>query len=136
MLFSRSNRQTPVGEVVKIGAPKTWSLQRVRDVASRTLPGCLAIGVLTFIGYQLHLSVLSASSLFLVVVAFQSLGGDFAAAVVVSFLSFASLDYFFTAPLFSFTVASPLEFLDLIAFLIIALIVTRLVSQLRIQVKS
>jgi two-component system sensor histidine kinase KdpD len=73
--------------------------------------------------------------LFLLVIVMQSVGGNFPAAATVAVIAFGVLDYFFTEPIFSFAVASPLEFLDLIGFLVVAVVITRLVTQLRIEVR-
>jgi two-component system sensor histidine kinase KdpD len=136
MPFSYVNSETGFGEFVKIGPIPKSHLRRVPQVASRALVGVIVLGIATFITFQLHFSVAATSAVYLLVVIMQSLGGDFAAAVVVSVLAFGCLDYFFTEPLFSFVVADPLDFLDLIAFLAIALVVTRLVTRLRVEVKS
>jgi two-component system, OmpR family, sensor histidine kinase KdpD len=136
MLFSYSKVQTRVGEVVKIGASTHSNLRRLRQVASRAVPGSVTIAILTFGAFQLHFSVAATGALYLLAVTFQSLGGDFAASAVVGVIAFGCLDYFFTEPVFSFAVASALELLDLVGFLVVSLVVTRLVSQLRVQIKS
>ena len=46
-------------------------------------------------------------------------------------LSAACLDFFFTQPVFRFYVSNPLNLLALIAFLVTALVITRLVSRAR-----
>src|SRR5215471_4568552 len=136
MPFSYVNSQTGFGEFVKAVPVQKSHLRRVSQVASRAVVGAVVLGIPTFIAFQLHFSVAATSAVYLLVVMMQSLGGDFAAAVVISIIAFGCLDYFFTEPLFSFTVADPLDFLDLIAFLVIALVVTRLVTRLRMEVKS
>src|SRR5215471_3316175 len=136
MPFSYVNSQTGFGEFVKIGPIQKSHLRRVSQVSSRALVGTVVLGIVTFIAFQLHFSVAATSAVYLLVVTMQSLGGDFAAAVVVSVLAFGCLDYFFTEPLFSFLIADPLDFLDLTAFLVVSLVVTRLVTRLRIEAKS
>jgi two-component system sensor histidine kinase KdpD len=136
MPFSYVDRQTPVGEFVKTAAIKHSYVQTLSRVVKHASTGLLILSMLTFTAFQFHLSVATTSALYLLVVVMQSVGGDFAASAVVSVLAFASLDYFFTPPIFSFTVASPLELLDLIAFLVVALVITHLVSRLRVEVKS
>jgi two-component system sensor histidine kinase KdpD len=136
MPFLYVSRQTPVGEFVKIGEIQKPNLRKFSRLAKRAFPGTIVLGIVAFVAYQFHFSVAATSALFLLVVVMQSVGGDFAAAAAVSVIAFACLDYFFTEPIFSFAVASSLEFLDLIGFLVVALVITRLVSQLRVEVKS
>jgi two-component system sensor histidine kinase KdpD len=136
MLFSEDDRQAAVGDVVKIGAIKDSHFWHQLRVASRALPGSFAICVVTFLAFHLHLSVAGVSAIYLLVVVAQSLAGDFVVSAVVSVFAFACLDYFFTEPVFSFAVADPLDFLDLSSFLVVALVVTRLVSRLRLEVRA
>jgi two-component system sensor histidine kinase KdpD len=135
MLFSYSNVQTPVGEVVKIGSQVSF-FRRLLQVASRVIAGSVMLGILTFVAFRLGFSIASTSAAYMLVVVLESLSGDFTASVVVSLIAFGLLDFFFTEPRFSFVVADPLDFLDLMAFIIVALVVTRLVSRLRVEVRS
>jgi two-component system, OmpR family, sensor histidine kinase KdpD len=136
MLFSYTTRQTPIGAVVETIGIQNSNLRRLRQVASQVLVGALLLSILTFVAYQFHFSVAATSAVFLLVVVLQSVGGDFAASAVVCFIAFAVLDYFFTEPLFSFAITDPLDVLDLIAFFVVALVITRLVSRLRVEVKA
>jgi two-component system sensor histidine kinase KdpD len=136
MRFSQNKNQTAFGDVVKIGPIQASHFRRLLQIASRALPGLFAIGVVTFLAFHLHFTVAGVCAVYLLVVLAQSLAGDFAASAVVSVFAFACLDYFFTGPLFSFAVADPLDFLDLISFLVVALVVTCLVSRLRVEVRS
>jgi two-component system sensor histidine kinase KdpD len=136
MLFSYSKRQTQPGGFVKTVGIQNSYLRKLSQLAVRVLVGSLLLGILTFVAYRLHFSVAATSAVFLLVVVLQSVGGDFAASAVVSFIAFACLDYFFTEPLFSFAIADPLDVLDLISFLLVALVITRLVSRLRVEVKA
>jgi two-component system sensor histidine kinase KdpD len=56
--------------------------------------------------------------------------------VVVSLISFLSLNYFFIPPIFSFRVSDSSDTLALIAFLVAGLVITRLTSQTREAVAS
>lgn len=111
-------------------------LQKLSKDALSAFPGLSVLAILTFISFEFHFSIPATSALYLLVVVMQSVGGNFGAAAIVSLVGFGLLDFFFTDPIFSFAVASPLEFLDLIAFLVVALVITRLVSQLRVEVRS
>jgi len=136
MLFSYANRQTTVGEFVKVVPFPNSQLRAAWRFAGRTLAGTIVLAVLTFVFYKLHFNFAATSSVFLLVVIVQSLTGDFASAAAVSLAAFGYLDYFFAEPLFSFVIADPLDFLDLIAFLLTALVITHLVSRFRREVQS
>jgi two-component system sensor histidine kinase KdpD len=136
MLFSYSNVQTPVGEVVKIGSSGVSHFRGLFQIASRVLAGSIVLGILTFIAFRLGFSIAATSAAFMLVVVLESLSGDFAASAVVSVIAFGLLDFFFTQPLFSLAIADPLDVLDLMSFIIVALVVTRLVSRLRVEVRS
>ena len=90
--------------------------------AKWSVVGTLGVAVLTFLAFRLHMSFSTASFCFLLFLVLQSLSGDPAASVVVSFLAVGCLDYFFTEPLFSFEVASPFDLLALVSFLSTALV--------------
>src|SRR5262245_32920634 len=133
MLFSCGKRQTRLGAVVKAIPVPNFHLKRLFQISIRVVLGSIALGIVGFVAYRLHFSVAAASAVFLLVVMVQSLAGDFAAAAILSLTAFLCLDYFFTEPLFSFLVADPTDFLDLTAFLVVALVITRLVSRLRLE---
>lgn len=93
--------------------------------------GTVGVLLLTWIAFRLHFSFLTASFCYLILLVTQSLAGDFASSAVVSLAAVACLDYFFTEPLFSFQVESPLYIVGLGSFLITGLVITRLVSKAR-----
>ena len=67
----------------------------------RTGPGCLVIGVITYVCYQFRLNLSITGFVYLLVVVLQSLLGNFTSSAAVSVLAVLCLDFFFTAPLFS-----------------------------------
>jgi two-component system sensor histidine kinase KdpD len=97
----------------------------------RTVPACVVVGLITFIGYGLRLSFSTVSFCCLIVVVLQSLIGDFLSSAVVSLISFLCLNYFFVPPIFSFRVSDSSDTVALIAFLVAGLVITRLTSQTR-----
>lgn len=97
----------------------------------RTVPGCVVIALLTLICHRLRLNFSITGFLYLIVVVLQSLMGTFASSAVVSVLAVLCLDFFFTPPVFSFEVTSPLDLLALISFLITGLVITRLTTKVR-----
>ena len=97
----------------------------------RTLLGCLLIGLITFVCYRLHLNLSVTGFVYLIVIVFQSLVGDFASSASVSVVAVLCLDFFFVPPLFSFEVTNPLDILALISFLTTGLVITRLTTRVR-----
>ena len=93
--------------------------------------GSSAVALLTFFCFQVHFDFASAIPLYLLLVVLQSLTGDFRSSAVVAALSAACLDFFFTEPLFSLRMTNPLNGLALVAFLVTALVITRLISRVR-----
>jgi two-component system, OmpR family, sensor histidine kinase KdpD len=98
--------------------------------------GILAVALFTLIAFRLHLSFTSAGFCFLVLLVLPSLSGELIASAIVAIMAVGCLDYFFVEPLFSFQVDSPLDTLGLTSFLVIALVITRLVSQVRIKTEA
>jgi two-component system sensor histidine kinase KdpD len=87
--------------------------------------------MITWVGFRLQFNFEAASFCYLLLVVGQSLTGDFAASCVVSLVALGSLDYFFTSPILSFRVGHPVNILALCCFLVTALVITRLVSQVK-----
>jgi two-component system, OmpR family, sensor histidine kinase KdpD len=98
--------------------------------------GSMGVALLTFICFEVHLDLASALPLYMLLIVIQSTTGDFRSAVIVSVLSAACLDFFFTQPLFSLFMSNPLNILALVSFVVTALVITRLVSLERAQAKS
>lgn len=93
--------------------------------------GCIAVGSITYVCFRFHLNLTITSFLYLMVVVLQSLLGNFASSTLVSLLTVACLDFFFTQPLFSFEITNPLDILALISYLITGLVITRLTTRAR-----
>jgi two-component system sensor histidine kinase KdpD len=87
--------------------------------------------VITYVCYQFRLNLSITGFVYLLVVVLQSLLGNFASSAAVSVLAVLCLDFFFTAPLFSFEVTNPLDVLALISFLTTGLVITRLTTKVR-----
>jgi two-component system sensor histidine kinase KdpD len=97
----------------------------------RTVVGCVLIGLITFVCSRLQLNFSVTGFIYLIVIVLQSLAGSFASSAVVSVVAVLCLDFFFTAPLFSFEVTNPLDILALISFLTTGLVITRLTTRVR-----
>jgi two-component system, OmpR family, sensor histidine kinase KdpD len=119
------NAQDPREPVIN----KTTRRGRILRSALLSVSGILLSGLVTFIGYGLHLGFLTVSFLYLIVVVLQSLFGNFLSSAIVSVVSFLFLDYFFVPPLFSLRVSDASDTIALISFLIASLVITRLTSQ-------
>ena len=89
--------------------------------------GCAALGLVTWISFQLGFSLASAGFAFLIVIVLLSVLDSFVSSVIFSVLSAASLNYYFTEPIFSFSVASAQDLMGLVTFMITALTITALV---------
>jgi PAS domain S-box-containing protein len=103
----------------------------VRSVG-QVLLGVSGLAVVTVICYRLELNLTMAVLGDLVIIVLLALGGNFVAAALVSLIAAGSLNYFFVSPLFTLDVVdSPIDLVALAVFLSTALVVSRLVSNLR-----
>jgi len=100
-----------------------------RDTLRRIVMGCLAALLITLVAFRLHFNLSSATSAHLFLVAAIALRWGFLEASVVSILSVACLDYFFTEPLFAFYITDSHDWVALITFEAAALLVSRLSNQ-------
>jgi two-component system sensor histidine kinase KdpD len=91
----------------------------------------LAIALLTLATYKLHLNATTVVLFYVLVVVLQSLAGGSVAAVIVAVVAAAFLDFFFLPPRFTFRIDDPLNVVSWLVFLIVALVITRLVTRLR-----
>ncbi len=110
---------------------KVQGFRRLWQTMQRCAIGALAVLLLTWIAFRLDFGFLTVSFCYLIILVVQSLAGDFVSSAVVSLAAVACLDYFFTNPLFSFEVDSPLYIVGLGSFLITGLVITRLVTKAR-----
>jgi len=90
----------------------------------------LAIAVATFTCYKLHFNAATVVLLYLLVIVWQSLAGEFILSATVALIAAACLDFFFLPPLLSWRIADPLNVLAFVVFVVIALVITHLVSRL------
>jgi two-component system, OmpR family, sensor histidine kinase KdpD len=95
----------------------------------------LAVALLTLTGYKLHVNSATVVLLYLLVVVLQSLAGGFVGSLIVALEAAACLDYFFLPPILSFRISDPLNVLALSVFLVIALVVTQLVSRVGVEAR-
>jgi two-component system, OmpR family, sensor histidine kinase KdpD len=101
----------------------------IRDAAIRITAGIAAALLMTWVAYRFHFNLSSATSIHLFLVTAIALRWGFLEASIVSLLSVACLDYFFTQPLFEFYMTDSHDWVALITFESVALLVSRLSNQ-------
>src|ERR1700737_3423331 len=101
----------------------------IREVAIRIAVGIAAGLSITWLAYRFHFNLSSATSIHLFLVTAIALRWGFLEASVVSLLSVVCLDYFFTQPLFKFYMTDTHDWVALVTFESVALLVSRLSNQ-------
>jgi two-component system sensor histidine kinase KdpD len=109
---------------------------RFGHIAWRLLRGTLLIAAVTAVCFRLQLNSASAAVLLLIAVVLNTIDSSFLEACAVSVIAVASLDYFFTEPIFSFEVEGPLEAISLCCLLIVSLVITRIQSRSRFEARN
>src|ERR1700744_6568231 len=101
----------------------------IRGVVFRIAAGSLTSLSITWVAFHLHFNLSAATSVHLLLVTVIALRWGFFEASVVSLLSVACLDYFFTKPLFQLYMADSHDWVALVTFESVALLVSRLSNQ-------
>jgi len=101
----------------------------IRDVAIRIAVGITAALLITWVAYRFHFNLSSATSIHLFLITAIALRWGFLEASIVSLLSVACLDFFFTQPLFRFYMTDTHDWVALATFESVALLVSRLSNQ-------
>ncbi|WP_130421378.1 sensor histidine kinase [Edaphobacter modestus] len=101
----------------------------IREVAIRMALGIAAALLITWVASQFHFNLSAATSVHLFLVTAIALRWGFLEASIVSLLSVACLDYFFTQPLFKFYMTDSHDWIALVTFESVALLVSRLSNQ-------
>ena len=104
--------------------------------AAPGLFGTIGLALLTLICFRLQVGLAAAALLYMMLVVLVSLKGSFISLAVVSVLAIGCLDYFFTTPLFTLGKNDLPNWVAIIVFLAISLVVTRLVSTVRKQAEE
>jgi two-component system sensor histidine kinase KdpD len=100
--------------------------RRIRVVLPRIAGGSAAGMLLTLLSYRLHFNLSAATSVHLFLVVVIALRWGLFEASLVSILSVACLDYFFTQPLFQFYITDSHDWIALLVFEATALVVSSL----------
>src|SRR5579863_8428099 len=95
-------------------------------IALEHLAGMVAVVIVTFIAFRLRLPLATTAFLFFPIIVVAALKFGFWEATITSLVAVASLDYFFTTPLFSFRMPNPSDWIALGAFEFAGLVVSRL----------
>jgi len=98
----------------------------IGDVSRRIAAGAVAALLLTFFTYRLGFNLSSAASIHLFLIAAIALRWGFLEASIVSLVSVACLDFFFTKPLFVFSVSDMHDWVALGTFETAALFISTL----------
>jgi two-component system, OmpR family, sensor histidine kinase KdpD len=91
--------------------------------------GGLAIAVVTFFAYRLHVPLATAGFIYLLVVVVASLMYGIWQATFISLIAVSCLNYFFIPPILSFSVSDERDWIALVSFQVCALVVSRLSSR-------
>jgi two-component system, OmpR family, sensor histidine kinase KdpD len=102
---------------------------QIRKAAAKFVIGVSAALSITWLAYQFHFNLSSATSVHLLLVTVIALQWGFFEASVVSLLSVVCLDYFFTQPLFKLYMSDSHDWVALVTFESVALLVSRLSNQ-------
>jgi two-component system sensor histidine kinase KdpD len=102
----------------------------IQTVAGRAAIGIVASLLITSSAFQLHFDLASATSVHLLLITAIAVRWGFIEASIVSILSAGCLDYFFTQPLFEFYMSDAREWVALITFESVALVVSSLSNQI------
>jgi PAS domain S-box-containing protein len=100
-------------------------------LAAQCFLGVIGLASLTFVCLRLGLDLATTGFAYLILITLLSLAGSFIESAILSVIAVASLNYFFAPPPFTFRFDHPQDIVLVIAFLLTALLVTRLVGSAR-----
>lgn len=109
-----------------------------RPVLSAYIWSAAAVSVTTLIakGLQLYLPLPDLSMVFLTAVLYSAVTWGLLPSIGASILSVLMYNFFFIPPLHTFTVASPRDLLNLIIFLLVAVLTSNLAARVRNQAEA
>src|SRR5947209_5707671 len=100
------------------------------------LLGLVSLAAVTGLYFWLDASVVSTAFTYLVVLVLLSLVSNFFSLIVLSFIGASCLNYFFTAPLYSFRIDLPQDLSTVTAFAVTSLIINFLVTKVRAEQRN
>jgi K+-sensing histidine kinase KdpD len=107
-----------------------------RNSVRQAALGLLGIAAVTLVCFPLHVNFAIPAFLYLLTVVLLSPAGGFAPSAIVSLVAVLCLDYFFTPPILQLEVASPIDGVTLVAYLVTSLTITRLATEARQKAQS
>ncbi|HXJ34596.1 MAG TPA: PAS domain S-box protein [Candidatus Eisenbacteria bacterium] len=123
-------RLSPVASPGELPTPASKRTTRAFPRAvSKVLLGLSAFALVTVVCFQLGLNSTPTAFFYLILIVLLSLVSDFIPLAALSILAVASLNYFFVPPRFSFAIENPVDAVELAAFFVTALVITRLVNR-------
>lgn len=108
----------------------------VRQVCVQVGLGLAGIAAVTLVCFPLHVNFAIPAFLYLLLVVLRSPASGFASSATVSLVAVLCLDYFFTPPILQLEVASPIDGVALVTYLITSLIITRLATEARQKTRT
>jgi len=105
--------------------------KNVPQAAFALFAGSALVLLLNYCAFRLHLNLSAAGSISLLVIVLASLRFGFWPATGASVVAVVCLDYFFTAPVLTFEIADPQNWIALLSFEFTALVVSRLSIQVQ-----
>jgi C4-dicarboxylate-specific signal transduction histidine kinase len=105
-------------------------------LSAQWLVGNAALALLTLICFRFGANSTTVALLYLIVIVLVSLRASFFPAAFTSLVAYISLDYFFTAPLFTLGMNQTLDFVAPIAYVTTALVITQLMSKVRKSIED
>lgn len=104
---------------------------RARTQATRYTCVLAVVGVVTAVGFRLHVNHTTVALMFLVSVLLTSAYWGLRYAVVLAIVATAAFNFFFLPPIGTFTIADPQNWMALFAFLVTALVASNLAERAR-----
>jgi two-component system sensor histidine kinase KdpD len=105
----------------------SWKAVRNRlGILRGCLAGLVAVALVTFFAFRLHLNLSTSGFLYFLIVVMISVVWGFWEASVTSLIAVGCLNYFFIPPVFTWTVSDPQNWVALATFEIAALTVSQL----------
>jgi two-component system sensor histidine kinase KdpD len=123
----------PAGQVLKPGEP--GGRVRISSAAAQIAAAAGIFFAVTWTAWYLHLALASVAFLYFLMIVLAAVRWGFWEATIASVAAVACLDYFFTAPLFSFRVNGAANLVALGAFEFAGLVVSRLSTQAQQQAR-
>jgi two-component system sensor histidine kinase KdpD len=105
--------------------------ERVVRTVVEVILGCFVLALLGYVGYWLHVSLYTASLIYLLITVFATVASGLRVGTILSLSAAVCLDYFYIPPVLHFNVANASGWMALITFEVCALVIGRMSSRER-----